>query len=308
MNFKSLRLNALALLFTPTIAFTYDGSSFNEVWDEVKNEPYFELSDTKVTRKSFFQQGYNLLAEAAKRTVEDKNDIIPPFDKLLHANGICLQGEWKITESSIYSGYFRKGSKGKIIARASTTLTNTKRGSYRGFGLAGKIFPTNNGDEVVKTANFFLIDNLIGTYAPNFTRVEMTNEPSLVPPISLSVAKIVGLGLAAVNSFAEADKKPGIRQLYPVSRLDEDGEVRTPKWMMAKGDDNESINSLKDFRDEINQHISENGKFTMGIYTSDTGKKNWQRVGSIIFKESVASWACDHRLHFHHQKFEENMK
>lgn len=52
-----------------------------------------------------------------------------------------------------------------IISRASVALTETEKGHYRGFGLAGKIFPTSNAKDkkAYKTANFFTIDDLSGS-------------------------------------------------------------------------------------------------------------------------------------------------
>jgi len=98
------------------------------------------------------------------------------LEKLLHPNGVCLSGTWEITEPSNYTGYFAQGKQGLIIGRASTTLTNTKEGRNRGFGFAGKLYPTMDPSETAKTANFFLIDVLFGTHAKHYLDVALTSE------------------------------------------------------------------------------------------------------------------------------------
>ncbi len=292
----------LLTLLISTRAFSYEGSSASSVWNEIKKEEYETFTDKKITLSSFFVAGVkNLLEASAKRTVATKEDIIPYFDKLLHPNGICLRGKWEITEDSKYSGYFRQGSEAIIIARASTTISNTKRGSFRGFGLAGKVFPTTNEDEVVKTANFFQIDNLIGTYAKRYADVMMTNEPSVTPPVSLGLLPLVRIAAEVAKSLPKADENPGLRQVYSVSMLGGEESVVTPKYLATQVTAADIKNNRRDFRDEIVEHIEANSEITFDIKVSDD-KENWQTIGRIRFDEAVASSGCDHRLHFHHHK------
>jgi hypothetical protein len=298
----------LLMISSHASAEYYNGSSFNGVWDILTESPYSNLPQKKVTFGSFFSRGVNLLQQSSKRTVSNQNDILPYFNKLLHPNGVCLSGEWNIQKENEYSGFFKKGSKGLIIARASTTLSNTRAGSYRGFGLAGKIFPTNNQNSTVKTANFFLIDNLVGTYAKNFTRVDLTNQPGLFPPFSFSIPFLIPVGIAASKALSAADINPGIRQVYSISQLGEhlSSNIKTPKWMKFSGVKNETISNQKDFREELREHILISNKLTFKISvaskTDETGKK-WKDIGEVIFRDTIASEGCDHRLHFHHNKF-----
>ena len=241
------------------------------------------------------------LEDSAKRTVATKDDIIPYFTKLLHPNGICLKGSWTITEDSPYSGYFKKGSEASIIARASTTISNTKRGSFRGFGLAGKIFPTLDEDKVVKTANFFQIDNLIGTYARRYADVMMTNEPAITPPVSIGLLPLVRIGAEVAKSLPKADENPGLRQVYSISTLGEKGKVSTPKYLATRVTDSDERSDKRDFRDELVDHLEKNSEISFDILVSDD-KKQWKTIGQIRFNEAVASVGCDHRLHFHHHK------
>ena len=296
-------LITVALLF-PSLAFSYDGSTFDDVWSEIEAKPYAEFTETKVTLKSFY--GYakeNLLAKSAMRTVSDREDILPYFTKLLHPNGICLRGRWKITEETDYSGYFKKNSEALIISRASTTISNTDRGSFRGFGLAGKIFPTMNPSEKVKTANFFQIDNLIGTYAKRYSDVTMTNEPELLPPVSLGVLSLARIGVAVSKSLSSADDNPGLRQVYSISELGEKNldKIKTPKYLSTSVDTRQIKSNGKDFRDELQEHLDLNGEIRFLVKVSED-KINWKTIGYISFDELISSQACDHRLHFHHHK------
>lgn len=303
---------SLAQLSNPTLAqATYNGSSFEDVWSVVEEKPYSYLPEGKVTFSSFFSGFTNLIAKSAKRTVENQSDILPYFDKLLHKNGTCMAGTWEITKENPYSGYFQNGSKGLIIARASTTLSNTKQGSLRGFGLAGKIFPTQEPYSTHKTANFFLIDNLGGTYEPNFTRANLTNEPGILPSFSFSLPLLAPIAAAVGKAFGDADKNPGIRQVYSISNLglQENEVASTPKYMKFMGVNEEATVDESDFRDELKTHIESNGQLTFNIFVSNekdsNGNKKWSKIGKVQFNQIVASTGCDHNLHFHHHKFKD---
>ena len=289
----------------------YNGSSFNQVWSVVEEKPYSYLPEKKVTFSSFFSGFTNLIAKSAKRTVENEADLLPFFNKLLHKNGTCMAGTWEITEDNLYTGYFKKSSKALIIARASTTLSNTKQGSLRGFGLAGKIFPTQDPYSTQKTANFFLIDNLGGTYAPNFTRVNLSNEPGVLPSFSFSLPFLAPVAAAVGRAFGKADKNPGIRQVYSISNLGISPSTKavTPKYMKFVGINEETPINEPDFRDELRGHIEYHGQLSFKIFVADrkglNGKKNWKAIGKVELDQLVSSKGCDHNLHFHHHKFKD---
>ncbi|MDC0255004.1 hypothetical protein OAK75_08895 [Bacteriovoracales bacterium] len=292
-----------------TQAANYKGSSFSEVWNIVSSDPYNFLPEKEVTFSSLYSGFTNLIEKSAKRTVSNKNDILPHFNKLLHKNGTCMSGQWIITKENPYSGHFKKGTKALMIGRASTTLSNTKQGDLRGFGLAGKIYPTLDTEENHETANFFLIDNLGGTYEDNFTRADLSNEPGILPSFSFSLPFLAPVAAAVSRAFAKADKNPGIRQVYSISNLGllENEKAKTPKYMKFVGSSEEFSVSEMDFRDELAQHISTHGKVTFDIFVANTkdysGEKEWNKIGKARFDKIIASKGCDHRLHFHHHKF-----
>lgn len=306
------------------IAFTanqvlaqYEGSSFNQVkdmlfdkiaaptvaaekaeWDIYQKG---KLPQYEVTAASFIVNGVDKLLESAKRTVSENEDFYPRITKLLHSNGACVTGEWNITEKNTYSGYFSQGAKGLFVGRWSVALTETLRGQQRGFGFAGKIFPTLNPDQVVKTANFFSVDVLMGTDAKSPFAVSTTNEPELGFNWSL-----ISLGLKISNTLTKADQSPMFRPLYPISELGvSKGEgVHTPKWIKLEPRFKGDVPTVQDFRDEIKSFPA---GLEMAIYVSDTSKDRnnkaaWKYLGAITVRESVVSYGCDRRLHFAHPK------
>ena len=280
--------------------------SFQDVWNEVKKDPYTSLPQNKVSYFKLSSHGRDTILENSQRTLVEHADIIAPFEKLAHPNGICLKGVWEIYHDSPYGGYFKKGSKALIIARASSAMSNTRRGENRAFGLAGKLFPTLKVDEVSKehTANFFLIDDLGGTDAAHFTDVVLSNEPSV--STTFEVLKHLAYGLKVAKTFAKADKHAGIRQLYEISYLGEkkDADIITPRWMRVEAQKGHTVDA-EDFRDEL--RLSEGKRLIFDISVASE-KDRFKTIGRITFDASEASATCDQQLHFHHPLWREDVK
>ena len=284
--------------------------SFQDVWSEVTSDPLSTLPQNTVTFGKLFTFSKNIILGDAKRTLADHRDIIEPFDKLAHPNGICLKGVWEIHKDNPYSGYFKQHSKALIIARASTALSKTKRGDIRAFGFAGKLFPTTNIKKINSehTANFFAIDDLGGTDALHYTDVAMTNEPSVTT--TSEVLKNILYALKIAKAFSDADSHSSIRQLYEISELGEKDKnnIITPKWLKISARGGQSVDT-QDFRDEF---VLDKGKkivFDIAVASTEkAGKKAWQTIGSITFDASVVSNTCDRRLHFHHPVWRDDLK
>lgn len=303
----------LSLLLGPAAARAdeaYQGSTFREVWDQVRSDPYANPQN-RVTVRSFYGFLRDYLLEAARRTLRDRRDLLPRFDKLLHPNGICLAGTWEITEPTPYTGYFRQGRRGLFIGRASTALSATRRGEYRAFGLAGKLFPTEDQDQAVPTANFFTIEDLGGTLTPHFLDAENTNDiiGITIRPSSVFLGP---LATAVGKAFLIADRTadPGqtlIRQLYPIAEAGERGTTtRAPRWMKIVGADDVPRVDRADFRDELRIANYPDGlRFAIHVADEGTrlGDKAWREIGVIEIFEDAVSDSCDHRLHFAHPTF-----
>ena len=103
-------------------------NQFKAVWNEVTSDPLNQLPQDKISFNKLVQGGKNIILEDSKRTLNERANILKPFDKLAHPNGICFKGTWNIHADTKYSGYFKKDSKALIIVRASTAMSNTKQG------------------------------------------------------------------------------------------------------------------------------------------------------------------------------------
>lgn len=287
----------------------YHGSSIESVWNQVTSDEY-KLPQNKVSFSSLFGWGVNKIKNAANRTLADRSDVIRQFDKLAHPNGVCLKGEWNITEDNRYSGYFKKGSKALIVARASTALSDTKKGQLRGFGLAGKLFPTSDESQIVKTANFFVVDDLGGTKAEHYTDVKLINEPAASKTAAVLLKLTYALKLAV--TFGKADSNPGIRQLYEISELGQSSAetIVTPRYFAIHAKSGQSVDEA-DFRDELNVRNYDNDQIIFNISVAadkdSEGNPKFETIGTITFNQSSVSNSCDHRLHFHHPKWRSDL-
>jgi hypothetical protein len=292
---KYLTLSFLLVTSAPTFA----NSSFNEVRNivfginptstitnvqvEMKTYEQNRLPHYEVTSTKFIVGGVNNLLDRATRTLKDTDDYYPRLEKLVHPNGACFTGVWSITEANPYSGFFKSGSKGLFIGRASTALSETERGDPRGFAFAGKIFPTMDKNALVKTANFFLVDVLMGTQRNRYLDVKMTNNPSLGFRASL-----IGMALKIMKAFSAADSNPIYRPVYPISEmgLAVGEKVMTPKFMMLETDKSVARNDDTDFRDEVSIRKNHPNGIKFNILVNDTSKdqkaSEWRRIGNIL--------------------------
>jgi hypothetical protein len=279
---------------------SYAGSSFAAVWKQVQSDPY-PLPSNQVTLGSFFAGMRNHMLQAARRTIADERDILPQFRKLIRPNGIALAGTWTITEDSPYTGFFARGSKALLIARASVAFGQTERGHYRSFGMAGKLFPTSDPDKRVRTANFFVIDDNGGTLTPSYLDAELLTRAKL----SINPGSLSHLPLLVAITIAQrlADRHSELRQLYPIARVgvSDPQSARAPQLMMIRGE-TPIRTGAADFREEL-RVARYDGMLPFGIFVRDDERHPWQRLGRIEFDDDVVSNSCDHRLHFSHPKW-----
>ena len=282
------------------------------VWAKVISDPYpMPLPHNDVGLWKFASSSVNpspdRLAARAATTVADTDNISARFEKLVHANGVCARGHWIIDQDSPFTGHFAKGTNAPFIGRLSVAFNDLNRGDYRAFGVAGKIFfagPDKSGQTAYKTANFFTIDDLAGTTAPNITDVTFSNEPPLTKANLVTQGPtVVAIGAATAIAFALGDSNPGMRQLYEISELGlaDPRSAITPKWMHLKAT-TPLKNGHPDFRQDLRADNFA-GPLTFDISVSHSSQTFMRTIGHIVLDEMVASDTCDHRLHFHHPKF-----
>lgn len=282
----------------------YNGSTFREVRDEVFSDPYETLPFYIITLGSLYSGVNNLLLQACRRALINEFDIVEPFQRLVHPVGIALTGKWEITEDSPYTGMFKQGTEALLMARCSVLLYKTLQGQFRGFAFAGKLFPTLDPDQRVKTVDFFTIDVLAGTLARHATNVELSNHPPF--GFNRDLFKLFWVINATFAAFIRANWNPAMRPLYRLGEygLKDVSKARTPKWMMVKGWGGSGVADLPDFRDELRVENYKDGKLIYDVFTADkklrTGDRDYKRIGKITLDASVTSNSADHRLKFRH--------
>ena len=312
---------AVGLSATPLMAQeSYKGSSFNEVMNVLEDrDPVLatpveqqefavyksgRLPQYQMNRQSVFAFGSAQLQADAKRTVSERADYYPRLNKLLHPNGVCLTGEWVIDQNSPYSGYFKKGTTGLFVGRVSVAMQETVAKAKRGFGVAGKIFPTTNPNQVVPTVNFFTVDVLLGEVTRHFMDTKVTNEPPTGITLSIPMIKF---GMDIADALTLADHSPMFRPIRPIAKLAETGSVRSPKWIRISAAPAQKMNDEADFRNEVMTAIAANNGLLLDIEVSETTKDRnattgWTRIGHIDAKRGIVNYGCDRRLHFAHPK------
>ena len=293
---------------------TYVGSRFADVWRAVSADPYDALPDRRLVPSSALTLVRKNIYAAGRRTLKARDDLLPEFDKLVHPAGICLRGTWRITERTPYTGLFATGSEALLIARASDALGENRAGKLRFMGLAGKLYPTFDPDHAtpLRTASFFLLENLGGTHTPHFVDATMSSD---LLPLRLHAGLVfkIPVGTIAGAAFAIADRalsptQPAIRQLYPIAELGETdrAQCRAPAVMRLVGAARNRRVETPDLREELQmRHHPEGLRFEIQVadrrsYLYPSG---FRHIGEVHFTESVASYSGDHRLHFWHPPY-----
>ncbi|MBV9578860.1 MAG: hypothetical protein JO057_09745 [Chloroflexi bacterium] len=270
------------------VVFGYSGSTFAEVKEVAFSGPYTTLPNNPTVGLKTFLRFLN----GSARNLVDKRDIRPWYPKLIHPNGICYTGVWRIDQDSPYTGYFSKGSEGLCLARLSVAGAKLRAGDRRAFGIAGKVFPTVDPEERVRPGNFVLVSNLSGSKERHVLDIESTNFPTVGwDPQAILVNRII---------FRMMDSRPGWRQLFPISALGvpRGGAVVTPDVMRLPPMEGTPRIDAADFRDELRLEQYPGHSVALAIEVRKFHQKTWTRLGRIDFTEDAVSDGQDHRIHF----------
>ncbi|HYR21509.1 MAG TPA: hypothetical protein VEP30_01115 [Chthoniobacterales bacterium] len=287
----------------------------------ILKQPFASLARGLIVR---FWKDFAMLS-AAKRTLRSHADLRwgpdgKGFHRLVHGMGICLEGTWQIDENwsgPAYTGYFAPGMVGRVIARYSLGGNDPRNGRNRSLGLVGKIFPLQDGPGgITPRAHFITQEDLGGAFTNSILDVDLTNSP----PVTLLKR---GSGLLAflvvIVALLRADRQPSERQLYEIAELEKPEGTPTscPRFMRLKlitetppPDPNDW-----DFRDEILGLMYKRGDtepsqdLVFRIEVSEKGRRTllqrvlgqeWKPIGTLTFKQAVASHNGDFVVHFHH--------
>jgi hypothetical protein len=262
--------------------------SFSEVKAIAFSGEYATLPHNRGLRPGRILEFFNDSA----RNLIDRRDILPTFDKLIHANGICFTGVWRIDRPSPYTGYFAQGSEGLVIVRCSVAGNKLNANRKRAFGIAGKVYPTMDPDLTVMPGNFVTVNALSGARTKHITSIDVTNMPPVGPSPAANVVNRV--------IFRLMDTRPGYRQLHPVSTLGvpPGGQVVTPDLMCLSVAPGTKRVDADDFRDELRLEHYEGHRLVYEVKIRNFGEEAWTTIGSMELTDYSISEGGDKRLHF----------
>lgn len=300
-------------LALPSFAMANQGASFEEVWNVIEKAPT-ALTDDEAAEIAAYEQGLpqyamnflsvfrqpKQLQKDAIRTIEEKADYYPRLAKLLHPNGLCVGGTWEITTETSYTGAFAKGVKMPFIGRASVAMESTVYEGRRGFGFAGKLFPSSDLTSAVQTENFFSVDVLLGRKNQRFFTTELTNNPEL--GLNLATAWMGPFGIGISSALTKADVNPLYRTVKNLASMNGASEVHDPKFLKIRPSTQNIRNDESDFRREILRSFDETGFLKFDVLVAEDKAGVWTKVGEITADRATVSYGCDRRLHFGHPK------
>lgn len=319
---------------------SYQGSRFADVREALFANPYqsvwgkkgepalpiYEVTLGSVLRGVLPWGMAYVFRQATERTVDSGADLRwgpdkKGFRRLLHPNGVCLTGHWRITEPTEYSGYFTQGSDALAVGRYSTCCSETRRGHTRSLALVGKLFPTAdpNHPMPLRTANFFTQQDIGGDTSDFINDAELRNAPDTTVSRRGGGAPIL---LVTGFLFGKVDKQPSIRQLYQIAELGKPHgkPTRAPEFMrlLVSPEQPRIPGDALDFRDEVMAQLFDKGEsqpkrtLTFNIEVTDDGTthgpalrqrrtfRNWRQIGTLIFDDAVISYNADSVIHFNH--------
>ena len=324
----------------------YAGSTFREVVDALFANPYqrvwgregepplpiYEVSLDSVFGGLIPIGKPDFFRRASERALDSGADLRwgpdgKGWNRLVHPNGLCLIGQWRITEPTEYSGYFSQGSTALAIGRYSTCCTETQRGINRSLSMVGKLFPTTDPQHAtpLRTANFITQEDIGGSDTEYINDIELRNAPDTTASRRASgAALLLKVGL----TFGDVDREPSIRQLYPIAELGkpEGTPTRAPEFMrLLVAEHQPRIPGADlDFRDEVMAQIFDKGDptpkrtLTFHIDVTDEGEtsgpafaekrtfRGWRRIGALTFDNAVISYNADFVIHFRHPTWRED--
>jgi len=289
-----------------------NNTRYEALKDAIFAKPYESLPYYKVTKALFgkaSKHAKSYLTSDAERTLSSTTDLLGPErgQKLLQANGICFAGEWLIDQTSEFSGLYQFGSRVRVIARASASFSGTRQHERRALGLAVKLLPDDL--ENSPSLNIFTLHTVGGVKTKYLFDLTLDNEPPLGRiPRFRDISTALKLRSTLLKADKEAgSKKPSVtfRTVAPLASYNE-MNPEAPRWIRFSPASSTRVDR-KDFRDELRVENYPNKELVYYIEVGNeaTFKKSnatWQRIGKLVFTDSITSKACDTQLHFAHPK------
>ena len=307
----------LMLLPACTIAWSsLPAADYAEVRAAIFSDAYPQWPHYSVDKRRFGPSGEhaeNALRAAAQRTLEQDFDLFesPGHVKLFQANGICYAARWEIDAISPYTGLFRAGTRVRAIVRLSIMLSDIQRGQRRTLGMGIKLFVPATTNEVERSENILVMDQIAGSRDPYVLQAPLDNHPDLGGLPSFGV---IGTAIRIRNDLDAVDKRlspagPALRyrSLEHIAAALNTELSHSPHWIRLTVAPGTRRVDAQDFREELSLKHYRDGTIVYDIAVAahaEGGKAHaaWQTLGRLTLVDDVVSMSCDKRLHFAHPK------
>ena len=296
---------------------------FRTVEAAVFSDPYPTLPVYSVSKRLFGIGGdsaENALRAAARRTLSDNVDLFEfkLAQKLFQPNGICYVGQWRMVETTSYSGLLAGDTVVPAIVRISVMLGEVHRGSKRTLGMAVKLFAGGDYAHHARSLNILLMDAIAGSRRSHVSQATLDNNPDYGGLPRLGDIP-TALRIRSDLNAADRELSPGgpnlryrglahLAQAAPVAGA----PLRAPHWLRLKVAAGTPRIDAADFRDELALKHYPGRRLVYVIDAADaaSGGKSaarWQRIGELELIRDTVSASCDRRLHFAHPRLERNV-
>ena len=238
-----------------------------------------------------------------------ESDFRSARPKLLHPRGVCSSGTWVIDEDTPFTGLFENGTEVPAIVRFSSGTSKSRKTSEkteRIFGLAVKLFPTQDKTEKVVTTNIITLDQYGFEASARWSFFFEDRNQKPVYFSNVAPAKSF-IGKTLATFFDRFDKPNFVRQVYKTAQVNQFNETitnfKSPYEIRFRAFNDVSKIKRDDFRDEILAvNKDEPIQLETWIYRDHLGQAFSKKIGYLILDKSVVSEACDKTLHFHHNR------
>lgn len=292
--------------------------SFDQVRSRVYAEPHawhgpggrlpeYDVPIAEAIAKALWNATGELM-DRARKTLADPSDFKVAAPKLIHTYGVCAEGTWRVWEKTLATGLLAPREDGRptevrAIVRMSMATPSPvfEPGKKRNFGIAVKLFPTQDEQEPVVTRNILTLDQ---------TGLTGDDRPSVLASAKeqvFFVNDVPGTGFLAwlgQRTFEKLDPPSTFRGLQPLAQVRADGtevaKAVAPRLIhivptMAPRP------AAPDFRDELMAYGSGELRFDL-VLPLQYGVPERRVIGSLELGQPVLSLACDQVLTFHHAR------
>lgn len=245
--------------------------------------------------------------KAFGRIVSTPVDFKDDQQKVVHRWGVCGEVRWEMDgESSPYGGLFTPGSSvpGLFRMAAGTNRTRHFPLSSRTWGLAIKLFPTQDERQPVQTVNVSLFDQygLDGQARPHFLQ-PLADDPPLYFTNHIRAQALQSQ--PALFVLGRFDRTPLFRSVRPLGKVDNQGQVpfnaTAPSLVQLHvRHSRHQVGDLPaDYRNELMAYAPGELVFDV-VLPPQPGNAQLLRVGTVTVGRKVMSPVCDGALHFFH--------